>query len=117
MHPDPGADQLDGHIAQMQAQTGDQLVALNGSLPFMAPRMLWWQDQHPDLYRRINKVLKRTSAYFGNPSKAAEALSIPEESIREGIARQQQYSRTKLRPRHPLARVRRYLSTVFGTRG
>ena len=23
----------------------------------MAPRMLWWQDQYPDLYRRIHKVL------------------------------------------------------------
>ena len=45
------------YVASMQERVGDQLVALNGSLPFMAPRMLWWQDQHPDLYRRIHKVL------------------------------------------------------------
>ena len=41
----------------MQARVGDRLFELNGSLPFMAPRMLWWQDQYPDLYRRISKVL------------------------------------------------------------
>ena len=45
------------YIAQMEARAGDRLVALNGSLPFMAPRMLWWQDKHPDLYGRIHKVL------------------------------------------------------------
>ncbi len=45
------------YVARMQARAGDRLFALNGSLPFMAPRMLWWQDQYPDLYRRIHKVL------------------------------------------------------------
>ena len=45
------------YIADMEARAGDRLVALNGSLPFMAPRMLWWLDQYPDLYRRIHKVL------------------------------------------------------------
>jgi xylulokinase len=45
------------YVARMQEQAGDQLVALNGALPFMAPRMLWWQAQSPELYRRIDKVL------------------------------------------------------------
>ena len=45
------------YIEPMQKAAGDKLVALNGSLPFMAPRILWWQDQQPDLYRRIYKVL------------------------------------------------------------
>jgi len=45
------------YIAAMLERAGDRLVALNGALPFMAPRMLWWRDQHPELYRRIDKVL------------------------------------------------------------
>jgi xylulokinase len=45
------------YVAAMQARVGDKLVALNGALPFMAPRILWWQEQYPDLYRRIYKVL------------------------------------------------------------
>ncbi|HQY92660.1 FGGY family carbohydrate kinase [Caldilinea sp.] len=45
------------YVAAMQARVGDRLVALNGALPFLAPRMLWWREQQPDLYRRIHKVL------------------------------------------------------------
>jgi xylulokinase len=45
------------YIANMEAQVGDRLVALNGAFPFMVPRMLWWQDQYPELYQRIHKVL------------------------------------------------------------
>lgn len=45
------------YVTSMQERVGEQLVALNGALPFMAPRILWWQAQHPDLYRRIHKVL------------------------------------------------------------
>ncbi|MEA3335870.1 MAG: FGGY family carbohydrate kinase [Chloroflexota bacterium] len=45
------------YVAEMHNRVGDKLVALNGSLPFLAPRMLWWQDNYPDLYRRIHKVL------------------------------------------------------------
>ncbi|MBX7235711.1 MAG: xylulose kinase [Caldilineales bacterium] len=43
--------------ARMQERAGDRLVSLTGSLPFMAPRMMWWKDEQPDLYRRIDKVL------------------------------------------------------------
>ena len=45
------------YIGPMVEAAGDRLVALNGSLPFMAPRMLWWRDQAPDVFRRIRKVL------------------------------------------------------------
>jgi len=67
--------------------------------------------------RRINKVLKRSCAYFGSPARAAQALNIPEESIREGLARQKRHARSKLRPRHPLARMRRFLKSGFGGKG
>jgi xylulokinase len=45
------------YLEQMVERTGDQLVELNGALPFMAPRMLWWKEEYPDLYQRIHKVL------------------------------------------------------------
>lgn len=46
-------------LARMQEDpsAGSRLVALNGSLPFMAPRMLWWQAEYPDMYKRVAKVL------------------------------------------------------------
>ena len=59
------------YIGSMQERVGDQLVALNGSLPFMAPRMLWWQDQHPDLYRRIHKVLMLANYVAGRMANLA----------------------------------------------
>jgi hypothetical protein len=122
------AAELDDLLARLLHVTGDvEVVAGISKYSRESVERLYekFDIEHYDLGkpamlkddRRINKVLKRTSAYFGNPSKAAEALRIPEESIREGIARQQQYSRSKLRPRHPLARMRRYLNTVFGSRG
>ena len=45
------------YIAPMVDAAGERLVALNGSLPFMAPRTLWWRDKHPDIFGRIRKVL------------------------------------------------------------
>jgi xylulokinase len=45
------------YVAKMQERVGDKLVELNGALPYMAPRILWWQDQYPEVYRRIHKVL------------------------------------------------------------
>jgi hypothetical protein len=64
--------------------------------------------------RRINKVLKRSCAHFGSPAKAAHALNIPESVIREGLARQKRHARAKLRPGHPLARLRRFLRSGAG---
>lgn len=67
------------YIAAMQARAGERLVALNGALPFMAPRMLWWQDQHPDLYRRIDKVLMLANYVAGRLANlpAADAFIDP----------------------------------------
>ena len=45
------------YVAAMQARVGDALLARNGALPLMAPRILWWREQAPELYRRIHKVL------------------------------------------------------------
>jgi hypothetical protein len=45
--------------------------------------------------RRINKVLKRASKYFGGPANAARMLNLSEATIREGISRQNQHARTK----------------------
>lgn len=43
--------------ARMREMAEDRLVSLTGSLPFMAPRMMWWREEQPGLYRRIAKVL------------------------------------------------------------
>jgi len=45
------------YLQQMRDRAGERLVELTGSLPFAAPRMLWWKTEHPDLYRRIHKVV------------------------------------------------------------
>ena len=45
------------YLAQMQARAGERLVRLNGALPFMAPRMLWWQAEQPALFGQIYKVV------------------------------------------------------------
>jgi hypothetical protein len=56
--------------------------------------------------RRINKVLKRASRYFGGPAKAAKLLNLPEAAMREGIRRQQQHARTKRSNRPAFAWLR-----------
>ena len=45
------------YIDVMLQAAGERVVALNGSLPFMAPRMLWWRDQDATAFKRIRKVL------------------------------------------------------------
>ncbi len=45
------------YVARMQEMAGQQLVALNGALPFTAPRMLWWREEQPAIFARIRKVL------------------------------------------------------------
>lgn len=62
--------------------------------------------------RRINKVLKRASRYFGGPAKAAKLLNLPEAAMREGIRRQQQHARTKRSNRPAFA----WLRSLFGRR-
>ncbi len=45
------------YLQQMVERAGNRLVELAGSMPIMGPRMLWWKHEHPDLYKRIRKVL------------------------------------------------------------
>ncbi len=56
-YPSALDNRYQAYIEPMQERAGDKLVKLNGSLPFMAPRILWWKNEHPDLYKRIHKVL------------------------------------------------------------
>ena len=52
---------LDGrylpHQRRLAERAGARLIELCGDLPIMAPRMLWWRQESPDLYRRIAKVV------------------------------------------------------------
>jgi len=61
--------------------------------------------------RRINKVLKRASRYFGGPVKAASALNIPEASLRQAIKNQKLHARSKVRHGKSFARLRRFLKS------
>lgn len=61
--------------------------------------------------RRINKIIKRTCAYFGGTASAAKALNLSEDSLKEALARQRRHARDKRRTRRPLARMRRLLRT------
>jgi xylulokinase len=67
------------YVTKMAERAGDRLVALNGSLPFMAPRMMWWKEQYPELYRRIDKVLILANYVAGRLGQlsAADAFMDP----------------------------------------
>ncbi len=45
------------YLNQMLRANGDRLMELSGALPLAAPRMQWWKTEHPELYKRIHKVL------------------------------------------------------------
>ena len=122
------ARELDGLLARLLFVTGDveAVVRISKYSPASVERLRERFDlDHYDIEtplvvkddRRINKVLKRSSAYFGSPARAAEALNIPEEVIRQGIERQRRHARAKLRPRSPLARLRRFLRSGLGAGG
>lgn len=57
--------------------------------------------------RRINKVIKRTCAYFGGVAKASAALHIPEPTIEEALARQKKHAKEKIRPMRAMEKMRR----------
>ena len=52
---------LDGrylpHQQRLAERAGRRLIELCGDLPITAPRMLWWRQEAPDLYRRVAKVV------------------------------------------------------------
>lgn len=60
--------------------------------------------------RRINKVLKRASAYFGGAAKAEKALGIPADIFRQAIMRQKEHARNKKKAHPLLTRLRNIFS-------
>ena len=52
---------LDGrylpHQQRLAERAGARLIELCGDLPIMSPRMLWWRQESPELYRRIARVV------------------------------------------------------------
>ncbi len=42
---------------ETERRHGNRVFELAGAAVLGAPRMAWWQDQHPDIYGRIDKVL------------------------------------------------------------
>ncbi|MCO6452255.1 MAG: xylulose kinase [Caldilineales bacterium] len=67
------------YVNTMVERGGERVVALNGSLPFMGPRMLWWQETAPELYARIDKVLIIANFVAGRMAglQAADAFIDP----------------------------------------
>lgn len=53
------------YARSMQRQAGQLLRAQNGALPFLAPRILWWQQEQPDVYRRLYKVVLISTYVIG----------------------------------------------------
>jgi xylulokinase len=45
------------YAAELARQAGSLLRARNGAPPFLAPRILWWAKEQPDLFRRLHKVV------------------------------------------------------------
>jgi xylulokinase len=45
------------YLRRILARDGGRLVELSGALPIAAPRLAWWQAEHPELYQRIHKVV------------------------------------------------------------
>ncbi|MGD1983773.1 MAG: sulfotransferase [Chromatiaceae bacterium] len=114
------AQELDALLARLLFVTGEveTVVRIAKYSPASVERLRECFDlEHYDIDsplvlkddRRINKVLKRSSSYFGSPARAAKALNLPEEVIRQGIEQQRRHARTKLRPRRPLERLRRLI--------
>jgi len=59
--------------------------------------------------RRINKVIKRSCAFFGGSAAAAQALNLAEADIRQALERQREHARAKIRTGHLGARLKRLL--------
>jgi len=45
------------YLKRMVDIAGDRLMQLAGAMPFAAPRMLWWQQEYPEHFERIYKVV------------------------------------------------------------
>jgi xylulokinase len=45
------------YLEEAERRYGNRVFELAGAAVLGAPRMAWWKDQHPDIYRKIDKVL------------------------------------------------------------
>jgi xylulokinase len=49
----------------MLDRAGDRVIELNGAAPFTAPRMMWWRDEDPELFARIDRVMNLVAYVTG----------------------------------------------------
>lgn len=45
------------YLARVQAAHEETILRTAGSVPIAGPRLLWWQEEHPEIFRRIHKVV------------------------------------------------------------
>jgi len=46
------------YVTKMLEAAGNQILKLSGTnFPYFAPKVLWWKNEFPDLYRRISKFM------------------------------------------------------------
>ena len=45
------------YLEENERRHGNRVFELAGAAVLGAPRLAWWKDQHPDIYRKIDKVL------------------------------------------------------------
>ena len=45
------------YLQKMRQRTGEHLVELGGALPITTPRLLYWEAECPEVYKRIAKVM------------------------------------------------------------
>lgn len=45
------------YLARVQAAHAATILRTAGSVPIAGPRLLWWQEEHPELFRRMHKVV------------------------------------------------------------
>ena len=66
-------------LEKMLMTAGNRIYELSGALPVTAPRILWWRETHPLLYRRIDKVLVLANYVAGRLAglKADDAFIDP----------------------------------------
>jgi xylulokinase len=53
------------YVEKMNEVAGGRLIELNGAMPFAAPRMLWWKELYPDIFKKIFKVIVLPSFVAG----------------------------------------------------
>ncbi len=64
-------------IDRMKAEFGSLLFAKNGAWPFTTPRILWWRDTSPSLFRRIALVPSLAGFIVGSISeRPLESMAI-----------------------------------------